>query len=204
MIGFLRGVLVAKSPPGLTVDVGGVGYDVEAPMSTFYTLPPVGAEIRLLTHHAVREDAQTLYGFSSEDERRLFRNLLKVSGVGPRSALAILSGVSVAAFAQCVRAEDISALTKIPGVGRKTAERLVVEMRDRLDAPGLTVLSGAPAGVGGAVLAVGGVEGEAFSALLALGYKAAEATRMIKLAGTSASTEELIRRALQGAAREIS
>jgi holliday junction DNA helicase RuvA len=205
MIGFLRGVLVAKSPPGLTVDVGGVGYDVEAPMSTFYTLPPLGAEIRLLTHLAVREDAQTLYGFSTEDERRLFRNLLKVSGVGPRSALAILSGVSVEAFAQCVRAEDIAALTKIPGVGRKTAERLVIEMRDRLDAPPVPELPG----VNGQITTAGGAEGEAFSALLALGYKAAEATRMLKLAraapgGDAANTEELIRRALQGAAREIS
>lgn len=200
MIGFLRGVLVAKSPPGLTVDVGGVGYDVEAPMSTFYVLPPVGAEVRLLTHLAVREDAQTLYGFSSEDERRLFRNLLKVSGVGPRSALAILSGVSVEAFSQCVRSEDLAALTRIPGVGRKTAERLVIEMRDRLDAPPVAQLPGAP----GVAIAPQGMDGEAFSALLALGYKAVEATRMIKLAGAAASTEELIRRALQGAARELS
>lgn len=200
MIGFLRGVLVAKSPPGLTVDVGGVGYDVEAPMSTFYVLPPVGAEVRLLTHLAVREDAQTLYGFSSEDERRLFRNLLKVSGVGPRSALAILSGVSVEAFSQCVRSEDIAALTRIPGVGRKTAERLVIEMRDRLDVPPVAQLPGAA----GMAIAPQGMDGEAFSALLALGYKAVEATRMIKLAGAAASTEDLIRRALQGAARELS
>ena len=199
MIGFLRGILVAKTPPGLTVDVGGVGYDVEAPMSTFYTLPPLGSEVRLLTHLAVREDAQTLYGFSSEDERRLFRNLLKVSGVGPRSALAILSGISVEAFAQCVRGEDIAALTKIPGVGRKTAERLVIEMRDRLDAPVVAQLPGAPP----MAVAAKGIEGEAFSALVALGYKAPEATRMIKLAGEADSTEDLIRRALQGAAREL-
>lgn len=203
MIGFLRGVLVAKSPPALTVDVGGVGYDVEAPMSTFYTLPPLGAEVRLLTHLSVREDAQTLYGFGTEEERRLFRNLLKVSGVGPRSALVILSGVSVEAFAHCVRAEDVTALTKIPGVGRKTAERLVIEMRDRLDAPAATTV---PAGLGEG-LKPGGVEGEAFSALVALGYKPAEATRMLKLARADAgstSTEDLIRRALQGAARELS
>lgn len=200
MIGFLRGVLVAKSPPGLTVDVGGVGYDVEAPMSTFYVLPPLGAEIRLLTHLAVREDAQTLYGFSTEDERRLFRNLLKVSGVGPRSALAILSGISVEAFAQCVRTEDIASLTKVPGVGRKTAERLVIEMRDRLDAPAVTEFPS----INGQAGVFKGIEGEAFSALLALGYKAAEAARMLKLVGGAASTEELIRRALQGAGRELS
>ena len=179
------------------MDVGGVGYDVEAPMSTFYALPALGEQVRLLTHLAVREDAQTLYGFSTEDERRLFRNLLKVSGVGPRGALAILSGVSVQAFAQCVRREDVAALTKIPGVGRKTAERLVIEMRDRLDAPIVTDLRAEPLGHAQPQ----GIEGEAFSALLALGYKAAEATRLIKLAGDAASTEELIRRALQGAAR---
>lgn len=201
MIGFLRGVLVAKSPPGLTVDVGGVGYDVEAPMSTFYVLPAIGAEVRLLTHLAVREDAQTLYGFSTEEERRLFRNLLKVSGVGPRGALAILSGVSVAAFARCVRGEDIAALTRIPGVGRKTAERLVIEMRDRLDGPAAPDSSGADNGtMAGATASAS--EGEAFSALLALGYKAAEATRLLKVAGATGTTEERIRRALQGAARE--
>ena len=198
MIGFLRGVLVAKSPPGLTVDVGGVGYDVEAPMSTFYALPPVGEQVRMLTHLAVREDAQTLYGFGTEAERRLFRNLLKISGVGPRSALAILSGVSVDAFAQCVRSEDIAALTRIPGVGRKTAERLVIEMRDRLDVPAGVELAGAPRALAGQTA----IEGEAFSAMLALGYKAAEATRLIKLAGSAATTEDLIRRALQGAGRE--
>ena len=136
MIGFVRGKLVMKAPPHLTVDVGGVGYDIEAPMSTFYTLPALGSEVRLLTHLMVREDAHILYGFGSQEERALFRNLLKVSGVGPKIALAILSGVSVEGFATCVKLKDAAALTKIPGVGRKTAERLLVEMRDRLDALG--------------------------------------------------------------------
>jgi Holliday junction DNA helicase RuvA len=167
-------------------------------MSTFYGLPAVGAEVHLLTHLVVREDAHVLYGFATADERRLFRSLLKVSGVGPKIALGILSGVSVEAFAQCVTANDVAALTRIPGVGRKTAERLVVEMRDRLAAMALaqdTWSSTAASGTGS--------EGEAFSALVALGYKPAEATRLIKAAGPdTGSTEELIRRALQGAARE--
>jgi Holliday junction DNA helicase RuvA len=196
MIGSLHGLLAHKAPPQLLLEVGGVGYELEAPMSTFYGLPPVGSTVRLLTHLVVREDAHVLYGFGSDDERRLFRNLLKVSGVGPRMALSILSGVSVDGFALCVAANDIAALTRIPGVGRKTAERLIVEMRDRV-----TALSSAPGGV--TDLPAGGAEAEAFSALSALGYKPAEATRMIKAAGPEgSSTEELIRRALQSAARE--
>ena len=195
MIGFLQGRLVAKQPPQLLIDVGGVGYELEAPMSTFYSLPAVGESLRVLTHLSIREDAHVLYGFATDAERRLFRGLLKVSGVGPKIALAILSGISVEAFAQCVQAQDYAALTRVPGVGRKTAERLVVEMRDRLRA-----LSSEPAF--SADLPVG-TEGEAFSALVALGYKAAEATRLIKAATPGqGSTEELIRRALQGAARE--
>src|SRR5215475_11163239 len=132
MIGSLRGRIVSKSPPQLTVEVGGLGYELEAPMSTFFQLPAVGADVSLLTHLVVREDAHVLYGFGSEEERRLFRSLIKVSGVGPKIALALLSGISVAAFAQCVQNQDVSTLTRIPGVGRKTAERLIVEMRDRL------------------------------------------------------------------------
>lgn len=195
MIGFVRGKLVVKAPPHLTVDVGGVGYDIEAPMSTFYTLPAVGSDVRLLTHLVVREDAHILYGFGTQEERALFRTLLKVSGIGPKIALAILSGVSVDGFATCVRLQDAAALTKIPGVGRKTADRLLVEMRDRLDA--LTAASAAGLPVMGA-----GVEGEAWSALVALGYKPAEVTQMLKpYAGQGGSTEELIRRALQGSVR---
>ncbi|HLA73489.1 MAG TPA: Holliday junction branch migration protein RuvA [Steroidobacteraceae bacterium] len=194
MIGFLRGKLAVKAPPHLTVDVGGVGYDIEAPMSTFYTLPAVGADVRLLTHLVVREDAHILYGFGSQEERALFRNLLKVSQVGPKLALAILSGVSVDGFATLVKLQDTAALTKIPGVGRKTAERVLMEMRDRLEA---VAASAATMPMGGS-----GVEGEAWSALVALGYKPAEVSQMLKpFAGQGGSTEDLIRRALQGAVR---
>jgi Holliday junction DNA helicase RuvA len=197
VIGFVRGKLVIKAPPHLTVDVGGVGYDIEAPMSTFYTLPAIGSEIRLLTHLTVREDAHILYGFGTQEERLLFRNLLKVSGVGPKMALAILSGVSVDGFATCVKLQDAAALTKIPGVGRKTADRLMIEMRDRLDAFGGTLAHGAPV-MGGE----NNLEGEAWSALVALGYKPAEVTQMLKPhAAVASSTEDLIRRALQGTVR---
>jgi holliday junction DNA helicase RuvA len=196
MIGSLRGRISAKSPPQLTVEVGGIGYEIEAPMSTFFHLPALGAEVQLLTHLVVREDAHVLYGFGSEAERRLFRSLIKVSGVGPKIALGLLSGISVSEFQQCVQSQDVGALTRIPGVGRKTAERLIVEMRDRLAAPELT--TGAP-NVGGASTA----EAEAYAALVALGYRPAEAARLLKGAGTGThSTEELIRRALQGAVRE--
>ena len=195
MIGSLRGRIASKTPPQLTVDVGGLGYELEAPMSTFFHLPAVGEEVRLLTHLVVREDAHVLYAFGTEEERRLFRSLIKVSGVGPKIALALLSGISVTAFAECVQREDTTALTRIPGVGRKTAERLIVEMRDRLAIP--------PPGSGAAVAAGTSAESEAYGALVALGYRPAEATRLLKAAGPGThSTEELIRRALQGAARE--
>jgi len=196
MIGAVRGRLASKAPPQLTVDVGGLGYELEAPMSTFFHLPPVGAEVSLLTHLVVREDAHVLYGFATEEERRLFRSLIKVSGVGPKIALALLSGMSVAAFTACVQSEDVAALTRVPGVGRKTAERLIVEMRDRLAPP--------PPAAGAASAPVGGSpENEAYGALVALGYRPSEATRLLKAVepGTH-TTEELIRRALQGAARE--
>lgn len=196
MIGSLEGVLAHKAPPQLLLEVAGVGYELEAPMSTFYGLPAPGGRVRLLTHLVVREDAHTLYGFATQAERALFRNLLKVSGVGPRIALAILSGATVEAFALCVQAEDTAALTRIPGVGRKIAERLVIEMRDRL---GPSVAGEALSGREAAPV---GAEAEANSALLALGYRPVEALRLLKAAGPGGSTEELIRRALQGAARE--
>ena len=196
MIGSLRGRIAAKAPPQLTVEVGGLGYELEAPMSTFFHLPAVGEEVRLLTHLVVREDAHVLYAFATEDERRMFRSLIKVSGVGPKIALALLSGISVSAFIECVRTEDIAALTRVPGVGRKTAERLIVEMRDRLSAPHATVEAPSAA-------APASPEDEAYSALVALGYRPAEAARLLKAVGPGThSTEELIRRALQGAARE--
>jgi len=194
MIGSIRGRIVSKTPPQLMVEVSGVGYEIEAPMSTFFLLPSVGEEVFLLTHLVVREDAHILYGFGTHDERRLFRSLIKVSGVGPKIALALLSGINVEAFAMCVQNQDIAALTKVPGIGRKTAERLVVEMKDRLG-PSSEVAVSAVARAPGA-----NPEAEAFGALVALGYKPAEATRLLKAAGPGThSTEELIRRALQGA-----
>ena len=198
MIGSVRGRIASKTPPQLMVDVGGIGYELEAPMSTFFHLPAVGEEVSLLTHLVVREDAHVLYGFATESERRLFRSLIKVSGVGPKIALALLSGISVEAFSRCVVNEDITALTKVPGIGRKTAERLVVEMRDRLKD------SEAPAGLGVVPIAASASpESEAYGALIALGYRPAEATRLLKAAGPGThSTEELIRRALQGAGRD--
>lgn len=200
MIGSLEGRIIHKSPPHLLLDVGGVGYEIEAPMSTFYGLPAAGERTRLLTHLVVREDAHILYGFATTDERALFRTLLKVSGVGPKIALALLSGMSAQDFARCVRESNHAALTRVPGVGRKIAERLVIEMRDRIDALG-----------GGVAAADGGARGadavavpadpasEAWNALVSLGYKPAEATKMLK-GVDSGSTEERIRRALQSAA----
>jgi Holliday junction DNA helicase RuvA len=194
MIGSLTGVLTEKAPPRILIDVQGVGYDVEVPMSTFYALPATGASLRLLIHQVVREDALLLYGFATEPERVLFRHLLKVSGVGPRIALAILSGISLDAFAQLLQADDVAALTRIPGVGRKTAERLLVELRDRVKpADGTAVVAAGTAA---------GAPAEALQALLALGYKDAEATRLVQLAGDGTqTTEEIIRRALQSAGR---
>lgn len=203
MIGSLSGVVALRAPPHLVLEVGGVGYEVEAPMSTFYTLPAIGQPARLLTHLVVREDAHVLYGFATAQERTLFRNLLKVSGVGPRIALAILSGVTAEVFAQAVRAEDSATLTRIPGVGRKIAERLIIEMRDRLDQATPPEIS--PASGPQVARAEAGAQAEAYGALVALGYKPAEATALLKSLGSEAgelSTEELIRRALQRAVRE--
>ncbi|HZF15306.1 MAG TPA: Holliday junction branch migration protein RuvA [Steroidobacteraceae bacterium] len=199
MIGFLRGRIAVKQPPLLVIEVNGVGYELEAPMSTHYGLANVGSEVTLFTHLVVREDAHTLYGFATEAERRLFRSLLKVSGVGPRIAIGILSGISADGFQRCVEAQDITALTRIPGVGRKTAERLLIEMRDRVRVL-VESIAVTPVGNGGAVASP---EGEAYSALIALGYKPAEATRLIKgVDADNATTEDIIRRALQSAARD--
>ena len=199
MIGRLRGEIVHKQPPWLLLDVNGVGYELEAPMSTFFDLPGVGEPVTLVTHLAVREDAQVLYGFLREADRSLFRGLLKVTGVGARMALAILSGMDARQFAQCVEHEDLDSLVRLPGIGRKTAQRLVMEMRDRLPA-GDTGLPAAPAGA--AAAAQGGDSGlaDAISALTALGYKPAEAARMARAVDDGAKTsEEIIRAALRGA-----
>ncbi|QEE23808.1 Holliday junction branch migration protein RuvA [Rhodanobacter glycinis] len=196
MIGRLRGTLLSKQPPALLVEVGGVGYEVEAPMSTIYDLPGIGQEVILLTHHAVKEDSVALYGFLREGERVLFRNLLKVSGIGAKIALAVLSGVSTEHFARLVQAGDVVALTKIPGIGKKTAERIVVELRDRVEgmATNLPGASGMPAG------APLDAAGEATVALQQLGYKPVEVTRLVqKVAADGDSAETIIRKALRAA-----
>jgi len=198
LIGHLRGRLAAKHPPLLLVDVGGVGYEVEAPMSTFYGLPGLGAEVSLHTHLVVREDAHVLFGFGTERERSLFRELIRVSGVGPRIALGILSGATVDEFHRCVETQDVASLTRIPGIGRKTAERLIVEMRDRLKAPGGAAFAPGPGGT----QVASSPQAEAFSALVALGYKPAEVTRLLQGVDPSVTTtEEMIRHALRTVAR---
>jgi holliday junction DNA helicase RuvA len=195
MIGRLRGILVAKHPPSLLVEVGGIGYDVEAPMSTIYDLPGLGKEVILLTHHAVKEDGVTLYGFLHESERSLFRNLLKVSGIGGKIALSVLSGVSTDHFARLVQAGDVVALTRIPGIGKKTAERIVVELRDRLD--GMSTLAGVSLRHAAVPL---DAAGEASVALQQLGYKPAEVSRLVqKVAAEGDDAETIIRKALRAA-----
>jgi holliday junction DNA helicase RuvA len=199
VIGFLKGSLAAKQPPTLMVDVSGVGYELEAPMSTFYGLPAVGEPVALFTHLVVREDAHILFGFGTESERRLFRGLLKVSGVGPKIALGILSGASVDDFLRIIEAEDVAMLTRIPGIGRKTAERVIIEMRDSVQK-----LAGPAVGTGAALhpSAASTPQSEAFSALIALGYKPPEVTRLLKAADEPGlSTTEIIRRALKSAAK---
>ncbi len=202
MIGRLRGTLAVKEPPALMIDVGGVGYELEAPMSTFYDLPAVGEAVTLHTHMVVREDAQLLFGFARESERRLFRVLLRVSGVGAKMALAVLSAMSADDFARSIEADDVTALTRVPGVGRKTAQRLIVEMRDRLDDDLRGVLPAASADAPAAAPADGGRIGDAIAALVALGYRHAEAERMIRAVDTEGlSTEAIIRSALRASLR---
>ena len=195
MIGSLRGKLVFKQAPLVIVECQGVGYEVETPMSTFLDLPAAGEELFLHTHLLVREDAQTLYGFSSEDERLLFRTLLKISGVGAKMGLAILSTMSVNDFQRCVEYEDAAALVKIPGVGKKTAERLIIEMRDKVEKTG-----GAPDAA--RVTVEASPRSEAVDALMALGYKAGEVNKLIASLDTDGqSAEDIIRQALKQAAR---
>jgi len=198
MIGRLRGTLAQKQPPQLLVDVGGVGYEVEAPMSTFYQLPALGETVVLHTHLVVREDAHLLFGFASESERRLFRTLIKVNGVGAKLALTILSGISADEFARCVQDNDTAALVRLPGVGKKTAERLIVEMRDRLtDWEGEVVLPGAAPAESSAA-PVRDETRDAISALVSLGYKPPEASRLVSKVETEGlSSEEIIRAALR-------
>ena len=194
MIGRLRGTLIGKQPPSLVVDVGGVGYELEAPMSTFFDLPEIGREVSLFTHYAVKEDTAVLYGFLRDTERALFRNLQKVSGIGAKISLAVLSGVSTDEFARLIQLGDIAALTRIPGIGKKTAERMLVELRDRV------------ADLGSAAATSGGVPNdpvaEATVALQALGYKPVEVTRLVRDAAASGDrAEDIIRKALKAALR---
>ena len=194
MIGSLRGRLAAKQAPTVILECGGVGYEVETPMSTFLELPAIGDNLLLHTHLLVREDAQSLFGFATERERHLFRVLLKISGVGAKMALAILSGMSVADFERCVQFEDAATLVKIPGVGKKTAERLIIEMRDRIGRP----LS--DAAVSGATRLDGDARSEAVDALLSLGYKPAEVNRLLAQIDVREKTaEDIIRLALRQA-----
>lgn len=199
MIGRLRGVLVSKQPPALMIEVGGVGYELEAPMSTFYELPELGRETVLHTHLAIKEDAHSLYGFARVDERALFRTLIKVSGIGAKTALSILSGVSVDDFSRLIQRGDIASLQRIPGIGKKTAERLIVEMKDKLEGlPGSAAL-----GAGGRVPVPNDPVAEASVALQALGYKPAEVSKLVQAAAAPGDTaESIIRKALKSALRQ--
>ena len=197
MIGRLKGIVIHKQPPWLVVDVNGVGYELEAPMSTFYDLPELGHEVSLFTHYAQKEDSVSLYGFLRDSERRLFREVQKVKGIGAKIALAILSGVSVDDFARTVQASDIAALCRIPGIGKKTAERMVVELRDRAGDLGGEGVMLSPADI------VRDPQSEAVIALQQLGYKPAEAARMVRDAAaiTDDDAAAIIRKALQSALR---
>ena len=199
MIGRLSGVLIEKQAPDLLIDVNGVGYEVQAPLSSFLDIGPVGSKITLLTHFVVREDAQLLYGFSDKMQRTMFRTLIKVSGVGPKLALGILSSMDADTFARCIQNHEVAALTKLPGVGKKTAERLIVEMQDRLK----EWRTQAPLWAAAEQTEVAGrnhLLAEAEGALISLGYKPQEAAKMLsKMPADIVSSEEMIRRALKGA-----
>ena len=193
MIGRIRGVLASKSPPWVLVEAGGVGYELEVPMSTLYDLPELGREVTLFVHYAHKEDTVALYGFLREAERAQFRNLLRVSGIGAKIALSVLSGASTDEFARLVQTGDITALTRVPGIGKKTAERIVVELRDRVAVVGAVAS-------GGALAVPRDAQSEALTALQQLGYKPVEAQRLIRETQTPGdSAEALIRKALKAA-----
>ena len=197
MIGRLHGKLVTKAPPALMVDVGGVGYEVEAPMSTFYALPALGETVTLHTHLVIRDEAHLRFGFGSLTERKLFRDLIRVSAIGPKLALAILSGMQVDEFWNSVRAGDVARFSRLPGIGKKTAERLIMELRDKA---GATTAEGLSAGYGGAA-PIGALQ-EARAALASLGYKPAEVERLSQAVFEEGlDTETLIQRALKRAIR---
>ena len=197
MIGRIRGILAAKQPPDILVDIGGVGYELQVPMTTLFQLPELGAEVTLLTHFVVREDAQLLYGFIDARDRELFRQLIKVNRVGPKLALTILSGMDAKSFIACVQRDDISGLSALPGVGKKTAERLLIEMRDKLKDWLGELDASAPTGV--MVEPEADKVADAEGALIALGYKPVEAAKVVAAVNDDSITdsEELIRRALK-------
>ncbi|GAB6047651.1 Holliday junction branch migration protein RuvA [Methyloparacoccus murrellii] len=198
MIGFLRGILIAKKPPSLLVEVRGVGYEVDAPMSTFYALPEIGGEVTLYTHLAIREDAHSLFGFGSEAERSLFRTLIRVNGVGAKLALGILSGLSAEEFRRAVEHQDTARLVRLPGVGKKTAERLIVELRDRLPETGSVTLPGA----GTLPLPEASPVDDATAALVALGFRPQDAAALVrKVPVEGKRSEDIIRLALQSAGK---
>lgn len=204
MIGRIRGNLAHKQPPEILIDVGGVGYELQVPMTTLFRLPELGAEVSLVTHFVVREDAQLLYGFIDERDRTLFRQLIRVNGVGPKLALTILSGMDSSSFVRCVQRDDISSLVALPGVGKKTAERLLIEMRDKLK-DWLAQVEGGDAGQLEVAIAapVTDIVADAEGALIALGYKPQEASRMVAAINDDSidDSEELIRRALKSTVR---
>ena len=202
MIGRIKGTLLTKQPPELLVDVHGVGYEMEAPMSTFYQLPSVGDEVVLHTHLVVREDAQLLYAFYSTAERRLFRDLIRINGVGPKLGLTILSGIGTRDFARAVQEGDAAALTGLPGVGKKTADRLIVELRDKLSEATAPLGDDTATSVESDQTYQASPVSDAVSALTALGYKAQEASRMVRaIDATGLGTEAIIKAALQGAVK---
>ena len=189
MIGRISGTLLEKHPPLVLVDVGGVGYEIDVPMSTFYNLPAAGEKLALHTQFIVREDAHQLYGFSTHDERAAFRQLIKISGVGPKLALTILSGLSVAELSHVVAAQEVGRLTKIPGIGKKTAERLLLELRDKLPGASAALLAGAEP--------VPAVRSDVLDALLALGYNEREAGWAVKQLPPNLDVSDSIRQALK-------
>lgn len=207
MIGLIRGTIIEKLPPEILIEAAGVGYEVQLPMTSFYQLPEIGQEATVYTHFVVREDAQLLFGFADKSERALFRELIKVNGVGPKLALTILSGMSAAQFIQCVSHDDVSGLVRLPGVGKKTAERLLVEMRDRLkklleqQEQGGASTTAIPIPQENTFVVTNDVKEEALSALLALGYKSAQASKVINnVFQDGMSSEDLIREALRSMA----
>ncbi|MEO0443365.1 MAG: Holliday junction branch migration protein RuvA [Pseudomonadota bacterium] len=202
MIGRLRGTIIEKQAPHLLIDVGGVGYELQAPMTSFYPLPAIGEVATLYTHLSVSENAHQLFAFYTEDERRLFRTLIRVSGVGPKMALAILSGMPVEEFVQCVMSDNVAALVKVPGVGKKTAERLIIEIKDRLN--DWDIAPAPPDTDSGKVVTLSSsITADAESALVALGYKPIDAAKVItgiQKTENPANSEELIRLALKSLA----